>query len=171
MASTYTLISSQVLGSSAATVTFSSIPSTYKDLVLRCSTRDDAAGTSYYQLYSQFNNDTAGNYSVTALRGDGSAAISLRSTGSFQNFLGYDDTSVATTNTFASAEMYLPNYTTTSSVKPFASFSAHENNVSTPVYIFAGANLWNSTAAITTWKIFPGSGNFVTGSSFYLYGI
>ena len=40
-ANTYTLISSNVLASSAATVTFSSIPATYTDLVLRVSARNN----------------------------------------------------------------------------------------------------------------------------------
>ena len=44
---TYTLISSNVLSSSAASVTFSSIASTYTDLVLRVSARDDRAGSDW----------------------------------------------------------------------------------------------------------------------------
>ena len=46
MATTYTLITSQTLASSAASVTFSSIPSTYTDLVLRVSARTDNAAVS-----------------------------------------------------------------------------------------------------------------------------
>ena len=59
-ANTYTLISSNVLGSSAASVTFSSIPATYTDLVLRVSARTDADDTSLIT----FNGTTTG-YSKT----------------------------------------------------------------------------------------------------------
>jgi hypothetical protein len=46
MANTYTLIASNTLGASAASVTFSAIPSTYTDLVVRYSAAScDAAVT------------------------------------------------------------------------------------------------------------------------------
>jgi hypothetical protein len=53
MANTYTLIESQVLGSSAASVTFSAIPATYTDLVLKFSSRNDDTGVTE-TVYSSF---------------------------------------------------------------------------------------------------------------------
>jgi hypothetical protein len=73
MASTYTLISSQVLGSNTASITFSSIPGTYTDLTLRVSARSDDAGQMDY-LVTRFNSDSATNYSNTSLYGSGGAA-------------------------------------------------------------------------------------------------
>ena len=75
MANTYTLISSNTLTSSAASVTFSSIPATYTDLVLRISARSDRVSTTD-RLRLTFNSDTATNYSNITLVGDGAAASS-----------------------------------------------------------------------------------------------
>ena len=65
MPSSRILISSQTLGSSAASVTFSSIPATYTDLVLKVSVRSDVAATAD-TLFMQFNSITSG-YSETNL--------------------------------------------------------------------------------------------------------
>ena len=168
MANTYTLISSNVLASSAASVTFSSIPATYTDLVVRYSARCDAAVTvrlAYIQL-----NATASSYSETYLAGDGASATSARATA--QPFIGYlrvPGTS-ATASTFSSGEFYVPSYAVSQN-KPMSIFDAAENNTTT-AYILAEAALWSNTAAITQIKFgLDGSGSLVTGSSFYLYGI
>ena len=163
MPSTYTLISSNVLTSSAASVTFSAIPSTYTDLVLRCSVRcDQASGNLALTL-----NGSTSNFSYTRLRGDGSAAASFRST---FNYFGNINGTAHTSNTFTNAEVYLPNYQVSAN-KPMSSFTAQEDNA-TSAYITAVANLWSNTAAITSVTVNEYSGyNFVSGSSFYLYGI
>jgi len=75
MANTYTLIESQVLGSSAASVTFSAIPATYTDLVLRYSARHNNA-FSISQVLITFNGDTAANYSETVVYGNSVSAAS-----------------------------------------------------------------------------------------------
>ena len=70
---TYSLIESQTLGSAAANVTFSSIPTTFTDLILVIST----ATTSIADQDMQVGNgsvDTGANYSRTWLQGNGSAA-------------------------------------------------------------------------------------------------
>jgi hypothetical protein len=166
-ANTYTLISSQVLGSATATVTFNSIPSTYTDLILRVSARS----TGNIDLVTlTFNGDTATNYSRTMLRGSGSAADS--STQSSQTSLSLDgttDPSSYTANTFASCDIYIPSYTASQN-KPNSSFGATETNA-TAAYIISQANLWRNTAAITSIALGPSGTTFVTGSSFYLYGI
>jgi hypothetical protein len=165
---TYTLISSNVLTSSAASVTFSSIPATYTDLVLRASIRTDAAGTNY--VLSRFNSDTAGNYSYTHLGGTGSAANSFSGINATFNYYYNTSTAADTSNTFSSLEIYVPSYLASQN-KPSSGFQTSENNA-TAAYIGAEANLWRSTSAITTILLSPSaSANFVSGSSFYLYGI
>ena len=77
MANTYTLIESQVLGSSAASVTFSAIPDTYTDLVFKFSVRSDRAAT-FDNIQARINADSGSNYSRTLLSGDGSSASSSR---------------------------------------------------------------------------------------------
>ena len=65
MATTYNLISSNVLSSSAASVTFSSIPAIYTDLVLRCSTR----GTGFSNTVLYYFNGNSSNTSYTNILG------------------------------------------------------------------------------------------------------
>jgi len=168
MPSSRFLISSQTLASSAASVTFSSIPATYTDLVLRYSARCDAAVTerlAYIEL-----NATASGISETYLMGDGASATSARATS--QPFIGYlrvPGTS-GTASTFSSGEFYIPSYTVSQN-KPMSVFDVAERN-NAPAYILAEAALWSNTAAITQIKFaLDGSGSLVSGSSFYLYGL
>ena len=168
MAATYTLISSNVLTSSAASVTFSSIPSTYTDLVVRFSTRTDEAGQTRSSVILKLNGTTA-NYSYTRLIGNGSAASSSRVSSGLEFDVGDTSGAAGTSNTFGSGEIYIPSYTVSQN-KPLASYLAQENNT-TSAFIRTYANLWSNTASITTLEISTPGGNFVSGSSFYLYGI
>jgi hypothetical protein len=166
---TYTLISSNVLTSSAASVTFSAIPATYTDLVLKLSARCDNASTSL-TVYVTYN-ALATDYSRTMLRGNGATATSVRGSSetSFSGF-GFSNGDTSTANTFSSGEIYIPSYTASQS-KPSSAFTAWENNATT-AFIYADAFLQSSTDAITSITLDPEStNNFKSGSSFYLYGI
>jgi hypothetical protein len=172
MPATYTLINSNVLASSAASITFSSIPATYTDLVLRVSGRTDRAAP-FDSLVLTINGTGGTAYSRTALRGNGSSAVSFNASSgaSFLTDLMGITASTATSNTFGSFEIYIPSYTVSQN-KPFSFAGAGEDNNSTPVYSGATAGLWSNTAAITQLSFAPNSGTvFVSGSSFYLYGI
>lgn len=167
MAGTYKLISSTTLTGTQATVTFSSIPATYTDLVVRVSARTDFA-TLGATIYTTFNSDAGTNYSFTTLFGTGSSAGSGSAVDNTYISLLGEGTS-ATSNTFSNAELYIPSYRVAQN-KPMGTFQVYENNA-TENRIQAYANLWRNTAAITSISMTPSSGNFVTGSSFYLYGI
>jgi len=166
---TYTLISSNVLSSSAASVTFSAIPATYTDLVVRASVRTDTAA-AIESCSVQFNSDTATNYSYVLITGNGSAASS--NIFSSQNYVGSipANAATATSNTFASWEMYVPSYLVSQN-KPLSVIGMQENN-QTGAFIRPTAGLWRNAAAITS-ILFAGvsGGNFIAGSSFYLYGV
>jgi hypothetical protein len=167
---TYTLISSNVLSSSAASVTFSAIPATYTDLVLRVSSRGSVSGNQTFLV--SFNGAASGSlYSTTELIAEGTSAFSQK-VSSYYGIEAYalSNDSGTTANTFNSVEMYIPNYTVSQN-KPASLFGVKENNSSTVNVIDANANLWRDTSAITSIVITQGSGSFVTGSSFYLYGI
>ena len=166
MPTTYQLISSNTLSTTAASVTFSAIPATYTDLVLRASIRTDAGSPN---VLLRFNGATT-SFSDTAIRGTGSAVNSLTNTAaSNYNYGGIANGTSSTTSTFTSLEWYIPSYTISQN-KPSSVISAYENN-GTTAYLTAVANLWSSTAAITEVLITQGSGNLASGSSFYLYGI
>ena len=169
MASTYTLISSQVLASSAASVTFSSIPATYTDLVLRVSARGDVNAAD--QITLQINTDTSTNYSATRLFGNGASAGSGVYSTSAPSYTGYNLVgSGATANTFSNAEFYIPNYTSSAN-KPISQFGVEETNATT-AYLSTNAILWRGTSAVNQLVLTSfQSANFISGSSFYLYGI
>ena len=168
MANTYQLIASNTLSSSAASVTFSAIPNTFTDLVLKVSSRNNDTGTSEGFL-TQFNNDTSTNYSWRALLVGGGSPVSQGSANQTK-IENRQAGNGATASTFSSMEIYIPSYTASQN-KPVSSFYAIETNV-TDAYIGVEAALWRNTSAINTIKLFNnGSIVFVSGSSFFLYGI
>jgi hypothetical protein len=170
MATTYTLISSNVLSSSASSVTFSSIPGTYTDLVLRISARTGRTDPDPMRITFNSDSPTSGTtYSDTYLNGTSTVATSGRNSSTSTVFNVRAPGVNYTANTFSSNEVYIPNYTVSAN-KPFSSFSAVENNDATVWDIYGGANLYRNTAAITSITLTPVS-SFVSGSSFYLYGI
>jgi hypothetical protein len=172
MATTYTLISSNVLSSSAASVTFSAIPATYTDLVVRYTARHNNA-FSISQLAITFNGSSAANYSETVVYGTSTAAASGRQSGSSAIDFNYVDADSATANTFSSNELYIPNYTVSAN-KPMSWVGVTENNATTnnSAVIVANASLWRDNSAITSITLLAlASRNFMVGSSFYLYGI
>ena len=172
MASSRYLITSTTLGSSAASFTFSSIPSTYTNLVLKISARSSLS-SSNTDIWMQVNGSSASNYTDTALVGDSSTATSYRETATSQWTIANMPGATATSNTFNNAEIYIPNYALTNK-KPLSSFSVTENNsaVAGNSYIYDIAALWGLTSAITSITLSMGaSGNFVSGSTFTLYGL
>jgi hypothetical protein len=167
MPSTYTLISSNVLGSSAASVTFSAIPSTYTDLVVRFSARGSVAAEQL-TLAIRVNSDTGTNYSYTLLYGTGSAAGSLNNPNN-DYVAGLGNGNTSTSSTFSNGELYIPSYTASQN-KPMSVSQVYENNA-TSARIHGEAGLWRSTSAITAISFTATSGTISADSSFYLYGI
>ena len=163
---TYTLIEAKTLSASAASVTFSSIPATYTDLVVRMSTRSDAVTAN---MSITINSFTSG-YSQTYMYGSGTSAASGRITGAASFTPIAINASSHTANTFASTEIYIPSYTASQN-KPISLYSVIEVDSATTNYIFPEAELLSQTAAISSITFAGSTGNMVTGSSFYLYGI
>jgi hypothetical protein len=170
MPNTYELIKGETLTTTAASYTFTAIPSTFTDLVVRASARTDAAQTRD-SVYLEFNG-SGSSYSNTFVRGTSTAATS----GTFAFGIASPrgaDADTATANTFGSVEWYIPNYAGSTN-KPVSVFGVQENNTSdaNDANIEAVAGLWSNTAAITSIVVKKIDGtNFVSGSSFYLYGI
>jgi len=169
MATTYEAIATVTVGSGgAANIDFTSIPATFTDLAVKLSVRGDATFATQ-QMYMTFNNSTSG-YSARQVYGDGSSATSatLSNSGAAISIVN-TNTSVSTSNTFSSTEVYIPNYASSNN-KSASADSVTENNATGAV---AGltAGLWSNTAAITSIKFEPQSGNFVQYSTAILYGI
>ena len=167
MANTYTLLETITVGAAtASSVTFNSIPQTgYTDLVIKASTRGTVAEDSFSL---RFNSDSGSNYPYRRLIGNGASVSSDSGTTTAAPF-GRQSESGYTANTFGNCEFYIPNYTG-SNYKSVSADSVNENNATT-ARAQLGAGLWNSTAAITSIQIFPGSGAFTQHSTFSLYGV
>ncbi len=167
MATTFELISAVTVGAGgAASIDFTSIPSTYTDLCLKLSSRAATGGA--VDVLIQFNTDsTSGNYSQRQLQGSGSGTPSS-GTGNQQS--ATSDGSSDTASTFANSEIYIPNYLS-SAQKSFSTDSITENNA-TAAYITLRAGLWTGTAAINAIKLtHNGGANFAQYSTAYLYGV
>jgi hypothetical protein len=176
MPSTYTLIKGETIGSTAASYTFSAIPSTYTDLVIRASLKTDSTATSTYAGWLKFNGTGSNSYSVTRLNtlsNSSSAVYSDRSSNAneIQSII-INSSNALFTNVFNSSEFYIPSYTASQN-KPVSLYSVAEMNNTTGYDLSStAAGLWRNTAAITSIGVFPlGGTNFASGSSFYLYGI
>ena len=165
MANTFELIASTTLGSAAASIDFTSIPSTYTDLCIKLSVRC-SDGANDRQMFMQYNG-SASSKSSRVLRGSGSAASSYTST---DMETGRVDGSGSTSNTFSNIEVYIPNYAGSNN-KSASSDGVTENNA-TGAFAELAALLWSDSAAINrvTFTVDGGS-NFVTNSTAYLYGV
>lgn len=161
MPSTYDKIATYTLPSAASSYTFTSISGTYTDLVLIVSAGASSSGQG---LTYQLNSDTGSNYSVTALRGNGSAASSFRQSNTdrvvMSNFSEPPTSGVGT---------YIVNFMNYSNTTTYKTSVSRGNSAGFGVDTFVG--LWRSTAAITSIKIDISGGNITTGSTFTLYGI
>lgn len=165
MANTYTLIQTIPITSSVASVTFSAIPQIYTDLVLKAFARTDRAAGISDSILTQFNNTTT-TYSGRFVFTDGSSVGSQP----YSSTTGFSATSAgATSNVFSNCEMYISNYTGSTS-KAFIDDNVIENNA-TFSYVLNDSGLWATSSAITSIVVVGGNGNIVSGSSFSLYGI
>jgi hypothetical protein len=156
---TYESIATQTLGSAAATVTFSSIPGTYTDLVLVSAGSNSALN----DIKLRFNSDTGNNYSETLLLGSGSSAITARGSNISGLVHNYTDSSIA------SATTNILNYSNSTTNK--TTLTRWNATSSSDPYVAAYVGLWRNTAAITSITVFVASGTMSTGSTFSLYGI
>jgi len=171
MPATYTLINSNVLTTTTASVEFTGIPSTFTDIVLRYSPRTVGTGNTYNYQMLQFNSSGGTAYSNTRLYTDGGTPTSDRRSNDDAMYDWLINSNSSTSNTFSSTEIYIPSYTASQS-KPISLVSVLEGNTSSvgDWFIFTQAHLWRNNAAITSLKV-QGGASFAAGSSFYLYGI
>lgn len=156
--STYTPIATTTLGSAVNSYTFTSIPSTYTDLVM---VWNGATATSN-NVSLQFNSDTASNYSVTRVRGTGSAAESSRWS-SITLMFGPNPDSTGNSTVIWNVQ----NYSNTTTYKTAIAKGGGAGGE-------AGAyvGLWRNTAAITSMTVLiGGSVNMNVGTTLTLYGI
>jgi len=165
MPNTFELIASSTVGAGgAASITFSSIPSTFTDLVVKLSSRssDSIVATG---VIMQFNGSSA-SLTYRNLEGDGSTAASYNGT---TGRIGVTNAATSTASTFGNLEAYIPNYA--GSTNKSSSIDSVQENNATTAYADLHANLWSNTAAITSIALTLQTGNFVQHSTAYIYGV
>lgn len=166
MPGTYEPIQTQTLGSSTQTVTLSSIPGTYTDLVLVISPASATSSGSAIRM--RINGDTtASSYSSIYLQGLGSSSNSAKEQNDLS--LGWQ---IGVTNSFVNAYiLHFMNYSNTTTFKTF--LGRGNSGIDGTA---AQVHSYRSTSAITSMSFTIGpysspNNNFATGSTFTLYGI
>lgn len=163
-------VGDNITAAPAASVTFSSIPQTYKALKVVASARSDqgAVGSA---LELRINGLTTNIYSLRRVRGNGSATNSYSESNSpsLSQYAVIPGTS-ATSSTFSNVAIDIPNYTSTSANKPLSVDGVGENNA-TEAYADLTAGIVATTNAVTSVTLINGGFNFTFGSTFTLYGL
>ncbi len=150
----------------AASVSFSSIPSTYKHLQLRYMSADSrtGSGTGSSNLYWKINGDTGTNYSFHELYGTGASA----GAGAVANYAGWI-TYGGNSTTWGGGVIDFLDYADTNKYKTVRALTGADDNGDGFIEL-TSAN-WRNTAAITSLSVTPLTPNFLQYSSFALYGI
>lgn len=167
----YELIETQVLGSNAASVTFSSIPSTYSHLQLRITARSNSTGNAT-ALFMKFNGVGGTSYATHAIYGTGGGSGQVYAEGfasldAFYRLQIPDDGLAA--NSFGGLLVDVLDYAATTKNKTIRALTTYS---ASGVYRVAEVSgLFNSTAAVSSLSLTPGAGQLKTGSRFSLYGI
>ena len=157
---TYTLIASATASGSSPTISFSTIPSTYADLVLKFSLRSDTTGVTNFNVTLNSTGPTQKNIDAS------SSAASTNS-----NTFNYATASGSLASTYSNGELYIPNYLS-SIVKSVSLDTVAENNAVGGNRLELTAKLYSSvTSAVTSIALTDIYGNWTNLSTAYLYGV
>lgn len=161
-------IASTTLGSDTATVSFSSIPSTYQHLQIRYIARGTRVDTDV-RVEMEVNADSSSVYTSHYLWGDGASAAAAGYTA--QTYVDCRSMTGAsqTADRFGVSIIDLHDYASTSKFKTFRGTSAWDANGSGQIFLWSA--LWRSTSAVSNLLIRPQTDSFKAGSTFALYGI
>lgn len=167
----YESIATYTLGSGGtSTVTFSSIPSTYKHLQIRAFARNEWTINSRNELLMKFNSDSSANYSWHGLDGDGSAASGQATSGASNIGTGALAGDQLTSGIYSAFVIDILDYQNANKYKTTRALTGVDGNGSGWLWYRSGN--WRSTSAITQIDLLPAnSQTFKQYSSFALYGI
>lgn len=158
--STYSPIATTTIsGTSTNSYAFTSIASTYTDLVLVINSSKTSGTIS--NSYVRFNSDSASNYSDTFMYGYSGSASSARDTSAPWILIGDPTTNQSTTI------VNIMNYSNATTYKTLVSRHSDGNEI-----VMAIVGMWRSTTAINRVEVFFTAGTyFSSGSTLTLYGI
>jgi hypothetical protein len=163
----YESIATYTVGTAQATISFTSIPSTYSHLQLRIFSKNTSDS---YSIRAQYNGDTASNYSLHGLYGTGSVAGSFGYANQTNGEIGMSADTTA--NVFAASVVDILDYANTNKNTTIRTLQGYEANGSGHVRLNSG--LWTKTPreAVNAIRIYPdGGASFIVNSHFALYGI
>ena len=163
------IATSTVGAGGSSSITFSSIPSTYKHLQIRAIYKTNNTNGGSTRI--TFNSDTGNNYASHYLLGDGSSASSSNVTSNPYIWAGVGDQS---TSQFGTCIIDILDYANTNKNKTIRSLAGVDNNGSGVVGLMSG--VWLNTSAITSITLTPQSNTtpantYLQYSHFALYGI
>jgi hypothetical protein len=170
----YESIATQTVGAGgAASVTFSSIPSTFKHLQIRGIARDSAADTGVQNVVMSLNSDTTyTNYRTHYLLGDGATpdAGSIQVSG-FYTAAALAVSNNATASIYGATVIDILDYADTNKNKTLRVLAGIDlNGVGGQMRL--QSSVWLSTSAVTSCTInVRSAGNLMQYSQFALYGI
>lgn len=158
---------------SSATLTFSSIPSTYQHLQIRGIIRNANAGAGVNGIKITVNSDTGANYAYHVLYGNGTSAVASASTSQNNIYANIGLGNGNAADLFSPVIIDLLDYQSTTKNKTFRIFGGNDTNTASTSYtIELQSGLWMSTSAVTSITLQPNSAvNFVNKTTFALYGI
>ena len=165
-----------VLGANAASITISSIPATYKHLLLVTELRSDIAGTIDSVLFRLNGDATAANYYTQYLTANGTTVganeiLGATTTGILIPFGAVGSTAPA--GNFSLCLTWLFNYASTGVRRVMRTETASQAGTTTGTVRDAhGVGIWQNTAnAVSSISLLPNGGtNFLTNSAYTLYG-
>jgi hypothetical protein len=163
----YESIQTTTLSSSQATVSFTSIPATYKHLQIRALYQNNQGNSSTDYMQLQLNSDTGSNYVTHRLRGTGAAASASYTAATTYAYPTFSIQGVA--SIYGTAVIDILDYTNTNKYKTIRTLAGYDANGAGDIGL--NSNLWLSTTAITRIDLSTQTGNLNTYSSFALYGI
>jgi hypothetical protein len=157
----------------STTITFSSIPSTYKHLQLRWNARDVfSAVNTPINFALVINGDTGTNYAHHELIGNSTSASAANNIGYNNGF--FRNAAVAGTgvaNMMGVGIADFIDYASTTKYKTIRAFTGYDTNNTITDNIELQSNLWTSTSAMTSFTLTSNGTAFSTDSTFALYGI
>jgi hypothetical protein len=146
-------------------ISFTSIPATYSHLQVRAVMLSSTSGN---YVTTQFNSDTAANYSRHFLNGDGATATAT-GTASTNDIRGYGQ-QVGSSSTYPNVMILdILDYASTSKYKTTRMLSGIDQNGTGSMILSSGS--WRSTSAINRIDFTLVTGSYSTTSTFALYGI
>ena len=167
-------IATTTLSSDTATITFSSIPSTYTHLQIRIMDRNTRSVNGLGgSVRIKFNSDsTSGNYNSHRLLGEPTTVYSGSYVGTTDGaYIAESMSDSATSGIFTATIVDILDYKNTSKYKTTRSLGGGNTNITSGdgAYVFSG--LWQSTSAISTITLTVPAYSWKQYSSFALYGI